>query len=352
MKIQLLAAGLIAATVATSCSGNKQGDAYTLNVVMDNDTNNGSTLFLKNYDNGSVIDSVVIADSKATFTGNITEPTVVTLSIDGNRGPVFILEEGTTEYKDGKAISNLNDQYQAFFDDYVQRRDSLYKMINENMDEAEQIAVHNLIQMHLDSVVSEKMVANISNPIGYMLLLQKAFDMESDKFEALLTKYPHLAKFDRISRIKKSFDAKKATSAGNAYTDFEVTGDSVAVKLSDCIVPGQYNLVDFWASWCGPCKREIGIMKQLYEKYNSKGLNIVGVDVWENSSDAKAWLAENPLPWKVIFAGKDSSVTDLYGINGIPCIMLIDPQGKIVARDLFEDELVSAVDNAMNGTVE
>lgn len=281
MKTQLLAAGLIAAAVATSCTDKKQSETYTLNVVMKDASNNGNTLYLKNYDNGSVMDSVVIADSKATFTGSIAEPTVVTMTIDGNRGPVFILESGTTEFKDSKAISDLNDRYEAFLADYMQRRDSLYSMINEEMDEAEQMAVHNMIRMHLDSVVSEKMMSNISNPIGYMILLQKAFDMQAEQFEKLVTENPNLLKFERISRIKKSIDAKKATSAGNAYTDFEVTGDSVAVKLSDCIVPGQYNLVDFWASWCGPCKREIGIMKQLYEKYNNKGLNIVGVDVWE-----------------------------------------------------------------------
>ena len=110
--------------------------------------------------------------------------------------------------------------------------------------------------------------------------------------------------------------------------------------------PGQYTLVDFWASWCGPCKREIGIIKQLYDKYHSKGLNVVGVAVWEDPEQTQAYLNDNPIAWDIILNGQEGP-TEIYGINGIPCIMLIDPDGKIVARDLFEDELINTVSTAM-----
>lgn len=348
MNIKSLAVCALATAAITSCSDKKEGaGAYTLTVDLKEASADGTTAYLNSFDTGEKIDSTVIADGKAVFTGSVEEPTIATVSFNGNRGYRFILESGETEIKDGRAISNLNERFRAISDDYRQRSDSLMKLIDENLSEAEQEAMYNAARLHMDSVLSEMMVANIYNPIGYMLLLEKSFNMKADEFQEILKQYPHLANFQRIDRIKKGFEAREATSAGKQFTDFEIMQDGEAVKLSDFVKPGQYTLVDFWASWCGPCKKEIIIIKQLYEKYNSKGLQVVGVDVWETPEQAKEYLNENPLPWDVMLTGEGNEITDKYGIKGIPCIILIDPDGKIVARDLFEEELVNTVATAM-----
>ncbi len=348
MKIKTFAVYVLASAAMVSCTDKKDGAGdYNLTVNFEDPSADGTMAFLSSFDSGDKIDSVTIADSKAIFTGSVEEPTIVVVSYNGNRGYRFILESGNTEVRNGRAISNLNDRFRAFTDDYRARYDSIRNLIEQTKDEAEHTAMVNAGRLHLDSVMSETMIANIYNPIGYMIMLDKASGMEVDEFSEFLKQYPHLTKFKRIDSIKKHFDAVEATSAGKTYTDFEINQNGETVKLSDYVKPGQYTLVDFWASWCGPCKKEIAIIRQLYEKYNAKGLEVVGVDVWETPEQAQEYLNENPLPWNIMLTGEGSEITDKYGINGIPCIILIDPEGKIVARDLFEEELVNTVSEAM-----
>ncbi len=348
MKIKTFAVYVLASAAMVSCTDKKDGAGdYNLTVNFEDPSADGTMAFLSSFDSGDKIDSVTIADSKAIFTGSVEEPTIVVVSYNGNRGYRFILESGNTEVRNGRAISNLNDRFRAFTDDYRARYDSIRNLIEQTKDEAEHTAMVNAGRLHLDSVMSETMIANIYNPIGYMIMLDKASGMEVEEFSEFLKQYPHLTKFKRIDSIKKHFDAVEATSAGKTYTDFEINQNGETVKLSDYVKPGQYTLVDFWASWCGPCKKEIAIIRQLYEKYNAKGLEVVGVDVWETPEQAQEYLNENPLPWNIMLTGEGSEITDKYGINGIPCIILIDPEGKIVARDLFEEELVNTVSEAM-----
>ncbi len=141
-----------------------------------------------------------------------------------------------------------------------------------------------------------------------------------------------------VSRMKL-IDAAKATAAGNQYVDIEGVNDNKEPsKLSDFVNKGHYTLVDFWASWCGPCRRAMPGLKKIYENYGSKGLQIVGVAVWDKWDDHLQAVSKDALPWPQIFNEK---ATEPYGITGIPQIMLIGPDGKIVARDLHGEEMIS-----------
>lgn len=349
MKLKSFAAVALACATIVACSDKKQEYPadYTLTVVADED-NNGTMVYLSDFDSGQAMDSAVVTDGKAVFTGSIDQAKIVSVAMGQSRPQRVILEGGDVELKDGRAISSLNDKINAIYEDYTARRDSLLGLIGDEMTETEQEAVYTMAQAHLDSVWSKAMLDNIYNPIGYMLLLQQATDMGVDEFEKILTDYPHMSKYTRIDKIKKSFDARKATSAGYAYTDFTFEQDGTEVSLSEYVKPGTYTLVDFWASWCGPCRREIEIVKELYAKYHDKGLNVVGVAVWEDPEATRTYLADNPIPWDILCTGEGSTITDLYGINGIPCIILIGPDGNIIARDLFDDDLVNTVANALD----
>lgn len=129
----------------------------------------------------------------------------------------------------------------------------------------------------------------------------------------------------------------QATQPGMPFVDIQApTPQGNTLRLSDYAGKGKYVLVDFWASWCGPCRASMPQLKELYAKYHDKGFEVVGV-----SLDAKkeAWLkgiADLELPWPQMSDVKlwDSAGAAEYGIKGIPCTILIGPDGKIVGRNL------------------
>jgi thiol-disulfide isomerase/thioredoxin len=130
------------------------------------------------------------------------------------------------------------------------------------------------------------------------------------------------------------------------FTDFEVEYEGKIQKLSDYVGKGKYVLVDFWASWCGPCKRAMPGLKELYAKYKGDKFEILGVATWDEPAATLKAIEDLQLPWPQIMNAQRIG-SDAYGVQGIPQIILFAPDGKIVARDLHGEELKAAVDKAM-----
>lgn len=142
------------------------------------------------------------------------------------------------------------------------------------------------------------------------------------------------------------FDRKAATSPGKMFTDFEITYEGKTSKLSDYVGKGKYMLVDFWASWCGPCRREAQVLKEIYNGTSRDQLDILGVAVWDEPENTLEAINDLGLPWNHIINAQ-TVPTDLYGILGIPCIILFAPDGTIVSRDQQGDDLKAAVGSAL-----
>lgn len=151
-------------------------------------------------------------------------------------------------------------------------------------------------------------------------------------------------------QLKMSIDALKLTSIGAVAPDFsqnDVNGKPV--QLSS--FKGKYVLVDFWASWCGPCRQENPNVVKLFNKYKGKGFTVLGVSL--DKPDGKAaWLAaikSDGLTWTQVsdLKGWSNLAAGLYGVRSIPQNFLIDPQGKIVAKDLRGDDLDSALEKLL-----
>lgn len=166
---------------------------------------------------------------------------------------------------------------------------------------------------------------------------------------------------EMVAAVKESLAAKKATKEGEMFTDFTVdsvtstdaNGDPVYTKvsLSDYVGKGKYMLVDFWSPWCPPCKKEIPNIKQVYEKYHGDNFDVLSVAVWEesrgmnwkNTIDTAAVLG---ITWNQMNNGHKEPA-DLYGIDGIPHVILFGPDGTILKRDLRGEALEAAVAEAL-----
>lgn len=333
MKATFIAAA--GALALAACAAKAEPNNYKV-IVDEPGIEEGSMLYMVNFDTSDKMDSTVVANGKAVFEGKIEAPTFVRLMSDGNRMGMLILEEGSIEVKGGNAAgSPLNAELDRYGAKVQELNDSFASLPAE--DEAAREAIYNKYLSLTDSV----MTANINNPIGYYLFLQKAYDMDREELNAALAKTPSLKGYTRIQKIVDVFDRQDATAPGKMFTDFEVEYDGAKHKLSDYVGKGKYTLVDFWASWCGPCMRKMPHLKEIYSQYAPKGLEVLGVAVWDEPDNSIAKIKQLELPWKQI-VNAQAVPTDLYGILGIPCIMLFAPDGTIIGRN-FEDEELNAI---------
>ncbi|MBR5176488.1 MAG: TlpA family protein disulfide reductase [Bacteroidales bacterium] len=135
----------------------------------------------------------------------------------------------------------------------------------------------------------------------------------------------------------------KSDGKTGKFIDFEaVQPDGKVLRLSDFVGKGKYVLVDFWASWCGPCREEIPRLKDIFYQYKDKAFDIVGAPVYDKPEKSLEAVGELKVPWKQIL-GVPESVPVAYGFDYIPYIILIGPDGTILARDLRGDALWETV---------
>ncbi len=316
-----------AATLMTvSCARNQsQGEPYTVTANVSAD-DNGKWAYVVNYDNGERIDSVLVADSVISISGTVETPVLARLLVGNQRNGTFVLEPGNISINEDRMPAGTpgND----LFVKYTASLDSLVKAYQA----AENDSLRNAIQEAYNAANDRVIAENSTNPVGYFAFVNVAYEYDAAQLDSVLALYPSYGEYKRVKELVEKHKRAAATAAGNKFVDFTIEGDSVQ-KLSDYVGRGRYTLVDFWASWCGPCRREMPVIKELYDEFNSKGLDVVGVAVWDEPEDSKKAMEQLELPWPQILNAK-TVPTDLYGISGIPHIMLIDPEGVIVARGM------------------
>ena len=351
---------LVIATAAlgmVACTGNKAGYVITGTVEGAAD---GDTVYLQEATgrNLTKLDTAVISKGTFTFEGSQDSAVNRYVTCEVNGEPLmidFFLENGKinialTKNNDSATGTSNNDAYQAIrtqINDISQKMNAIYEAMGDSSlsDEQKEAKQKEGAQLEeeYDKVIKEGVQKNITNPVGVFLFKQTFYNNSTEENAALLEQIPaNFQNDETIVKVKEQTEKQKKTAVGTKFIDFEMqTPEGKTVKLSDYAGKGKVVLVDFWASWCGPCRREMPNLVEAYAQYKGKNFEIVGVSLDQDAAAWKESIKKLNMTWPQMSDLKfwQSEGAQLYAVNSIPHTVLIDGDGTIIARGLHGEGL-------------
>ncbi len=385
-KVVLFA--LVVLSIA-SCSKVKKGEFLitgTAKGIAD-----GKSVILQTQDAAGMmmvaVDTVKVKDGKFEFKGKINEPTMYSLSFpDLNGGFPVIVENDEIKVEVVKdSISNSkisgtynNDEFQKFNDEARKIQKKMMAFQTKNME------AFNLAQQQKDTATVNKLIKQnndiqkglkdmmvkypdthpksfISALIALEMFRDPNFDVKKirklyNSFDESIKNTKTAKKIkDQLDAIDKAKNAPKpkpvAVNVGQIAPDFSAkTPQGVTVSLKESL--GKVTVIDFWASWCGPCRKENPAVVALYNEFHAKGLNIIGVSLDKDAAKWKEAIAKDKLTWTQISNLQEwkDPIALQYKVEQIPTTYLLDETGKIIAKDLRGAELKAKIMELLNAS--
>ncbi len=354
--------------ICAGAVGCQKANKYTLNATVPTDWDGGMA-YLAHYDGRDLLMDDSARIDKGAFVLKNHQDTVVyrllLLKKDGNRefiapvivegGHISVAYNGRNATIGGTPQNEILQQYLDIEQQFAPQMDSLF-VAYMKADESDTELQH-AIEMCYDSLDAEAqrlsvafVEANTDNAAGAYAFVQNYRSLSDEQQSAIVDKAgENFLCQPGVAPIVERLELTKKVAVGKPFADFamyDLNGNEV--RLSQFVGNSRYLVVDFWASWCRPCRQSMPELKAIYKKYGAK-IDIVGVSF---DSDKAAWekcVADLELPWHHIsdLKGWHSAAAQIYGIDAIPHLMLIDPDGNIVAKKLNDQSLAEKLEELL-----
>ncbi|NDW17965.1 AhpC/TSA family protein [Dysgonomonas sp. 216] len=322
--------------------------------------NNGKTVYLGKYSGQSgllPVDSCVVENNKFALetiadneikvglisfsdsTKNIYPVSMVVLEA----GDIFLNLEENIPLVSG---TTKNNEYQAYISAQRAIVDSLKSMNIASPSSPQAANLINKLQENDYKFIK----SNIKNQLGEMILSGVWNSMDPSVILDLLSETNDKFKNSQMGLQMKKLLGGSGPGIGEDYIDVKMLNpEGKELSISAYIGKKKLILVDFWASWCGPCRKEMPNLVAAYEKYKDKGFEIIGISLDENKTSWLNMIGQYGMVWPQIsdLKGWKSEAAQLYGVTSIPSVFLLDEKGKIIAKNLVGKRLLDKLDEIL-----
>ena len=294
---------------------------------------------------GENVAEVPVTDGKFTIEGVAEEPSLGLLANDNQPIAMLFLEPGnisvTGDTQQSITISGTkaNDNNAIFTEKQYAIMEGFFTAASEEERQA--------VADELKSYIETTMTENLDNYFGLYLLTNIISSMDGDEIIAWLDKFDDAVRNTTLAQeVRAHAEAMNNTSVGSKFIDITLPdADGNEIALSSLVGEGKYVLLDFWASWCMPCIRELPFLVKTYELYHDKGFEIYGVSL---DRDIESWITamkDNAMTWPnvSIIDNEEQTATTDYAVQSIPANFLIDPDGNIIAKNLRGEEVQTKI---------
>ena len=344
------------------CVCSCKNSSFTIHGLVENKGMNGKTIFIKERINREwkIVDSTRIENQAFTFKGVNDTAKIAYLAYEYPAGKkirqAFVLENGNIKAAvdtsgfivvNGTGQNDLLQSYQAEKNTFNKKSEAFYNSHKDKVKTAEQeLAFSKEVEkLNQEEVNIDKKFAtdHINTLVGNHVFMNSFYGLNISEKEAIVNLMNAETKnIKRIQEIIADLEVEKKTAVGNKFIDFKlpgIAGDSIA--LSGLVGKTDFVLVDFWASWCGPCMQFLPELQSFYAAHKGAGLEILGVSLDDNKDAWTSTVAAHKIAWRLVsdLKGWKCAGSRAYAVNSIPSTVLIDKKGIIVGKNLSIPEM-------------